>query len=547
MRKLPIYLLLGTAIVCGGGGYAVLQMRAAAARAREPEVETAKVTRGKFQVKVVETGMVDAIRSVDVKTRASGRLQKLLVEEGDYVQAGQLIALVDPQETELQLAQNSAQVRGAQSSVERTAVEIEQRRISAKAAYDQALARLAVMRKDASLQPTLSSVGIRQAEANLEALRLERRRMVENVQPNARTAAESAVQEAKASYDNAKREYDRLDSLYQKGFISGQDLDSARLQLDLAAVRIQSAQDQLNRLEASLRAELEKQDRQIQEAEAALERAKASRIQDAIKRDEVAAQEAAVAQARAALRDVEVLQKQREQSAATVDQLRSVLRDTQRQLRETRIIAPISGIVAKRLIEEGELVTGLSSFSQGTSIVRIEDRSVMRVKLEVNEIDVARMSVGMPATVEVDALPDQKFEGYVTKIAPASTATGTAQAASPDVVVRYQVEINLRQAGKGLRSGMSAKCTLNVVDRDDVLQLPAEFVGQEGDERYVELALPKDARPGTKPERKKVKVGMASGAFVEIISGIQEGVEVQRPEFKGPPRRGAIQTSSREE
>lgn len=547
MRKLPIYLLLGTAVVCGGGGYAVLQMRAAAAKALQPKVETAQVTRGKFQVKVVETGMVDSIRSVDVKTRASGRLQKLLVQEGDFVQAGQLIALVDPQETEIQLAQNSAQVRGAQSSVERTAVEIEQRRITAKAAYDQALARLAVMRKDASLQPTLSSVGIRQAEASLESLRLERRRMVENVQPNARTAAESAVQEAKANHENAKREYDRLNGLFQKGFISGQDLDSAKLQLDLAAVRIQSAQDQLNRLDASLRAELAKQDRQIQEAEAALERAKANRIQDGMKKDEVAAQVAAVAQARAALRDVEVLQKQREQSAATVDQLRSVLQDTQRQLRETRIIAPISGIVARRLIEEGELVTGLSSFSQGTSIVRIEDRSVMRVKLDVNEIDVARMTLGMPATVEVDALPDQKFEGYVTKIAPASTATGTAQASNPDVVVRYQVEINLRQAGKGLRSGMSAKCSLNVVDRDGVLQLPAEFVGQEGDERYVELALPKEAKPGTKPERKTVKVGMASGAFVEIRSGIEEGVEVQRPEFKGPARKGAIQTGNSEE
>src|SRR5205823_5832479 len=89
---------------------------------------TVKVSRQDLSVKVVETGTVDAVKSVEVKSRVSGRLKRLLVDEGDHVKAGQLIAVIDPKETELAVRQQEAQLRGAVSQVKRTGIEAAQRR-----------------------------------------------------------------------------------------------------------------------------------------------------------------------------------------------------------------------------------------------------------------------------------------------------------------------------------------------------------------------------------------------------------------------------------
>ena len=203
----------------------------------------------------------------------------------------------------------------------------------------------------------------------------------------------------------------------------------------------------------------------------------------------------------------------------------------------------MSGIVTKRYLETGELVTALSAFSAGSSIVRIEDRQTMRVKLNVNEIDVARLAKGLTAKVDVDAIPDKSLNGRVTKIAPASIALAAQSmaqgaAGSTDAVVKYEVEIVLDQTDPKLRSGMSAKCTLEVLRRDKVLLLPIEFVGKDKEGRFVMLA---PATPTAKPVRKAIRAGASSGAMVEIIEGVKEGDKVVRPAYTGPPRAGFMQ------
>jgi len=223
--------------------------------------------------------------------------------------------------------------------------------------------------------------------------------------------------------------------------------------------------------------------------------------------------------------------------------LSSVLRDSRRQLRETQIKAPINGVVTKRYLEVGELVTALSAFSAGSAIVRIEDRRSMRVKLNVNEIDVARLSLGMRARVEVDAIPNEPLAGKVTKIAPASIALAAASgqqaaAGAADSVVKYEVEIVLDHSHPKLRSGMSAKCTLEVVKRERALLLPVDFVGKDKEGSFVMLSSKDKAG---KPTRQAVTTGASSGAMVEVLTGVKEGDKVDRPEYKGPPRAGFMQ------
>lgn len=352
---------------------------------------------------------------------------------------------------------------------------------------------------------------------------------------------QQAVSEDQASFDTAKREYDRLKDLESKGYVAGRALDSAKLQYDLARYRRQATLDNQNRLETELRLELAKADEGIKQASADLDRANANTIQDIVKRREYESAMAAVSQARAALKDVDVLRQSKIQSMATASQLSSILRDSRRQLRETRIVAPMTGVVTKRYMEVGELVTALSAFSAGSAVVRIEDRRSMRVTLNVNEIDVARLSLGMAAKIDVDAIPDKTLDGRVTKIAPASNALSAAQGqatAVAEAVVKYEVEIVLDKTDPKLRSGMSAKCTLEVVSRKNVLQLPLEYVGKDAAGRFVMLAA---ASTDGKPTRKEVRVGISSAALIEILDGVKEGDKVERPEFKGPPRAGFMQ------
>ncbi len=521
-------------------GYVALQGKMQGAQTKGPAGAT--VTRGDLSLKVIETGTIDAVKAVEVRSRASGRLKTLLVEEGDLVTQGQLIAVIDPQEVELIEEQNEAQLRGAQSAIARTTVEIEQRRVTAQAALVQAEKRLEQLRVELGAQPTLSRAAVRQAEAALASARQERERLMSSSHPNRRTAMNQTVDEDRASFETARREYDRLRDLESKGYVAGRALDSAKLQYDLSRFRLQAAVDNQNRLEAELRLEISKAEESIKQATADLDRATANTIQDTVKRREYEAAVASVAQARAALKDVEVLKHSRSQGQATAAQLSSVLRDTRRQLRETRIVAPMSGVVTKRYMEVGELVTALSAFSAGSPVVRIEDRNSMRVTLNVNEIDVARLALGMGAKIDVDAIPDKTLNGRVTKIAPASNALSAAQgqaaAASAEAVVKYEVEIVLDRVDPKLRSGMSAKCTLEVVSRKNALQLPLEFVGKDKDGRFVMIA---PAKKDAKATRQTVRVGISSGALIEILDGVKEGDKVVRPEFKGPPRAGFMQ------
>lgn len=546
MRKVVIFLVVAVVVVLIGGALMMqMQKMGAAAAAAAGTKDVATVERGELVQRVVETGTLDAVRSVDVRTRANGRLKELLVEEGQQVKAGDLIAIIDPLETELRVAQDQAQLKGAQSGVTRTAIEIEQRRITAKAALDQAIARQKQLELEVGAQPTLTRTSITQAQAALNAAEQDLQRLQTSTHPNQITAADTELRNARIDRENAQREHARVSDLLQKGFVSQQVVDSARLRLDQASNRLSKAESDRQRLDGQQRLESQTASENVKSANAALARAQANSIQDDTKRQELASARASTQTARAALRDVEVLQQSLAQGKATVAQISSVLSDSMRQLRETEVRAPMDGIVSKKYIEVGDMVTGLSAFSQGTPIVRVEDRSKLRVLLDINEIDVARLNKGMPVNIEVDAFPEKGFKGSIYQISPASNnlqaATGQASAAGAtgDAVVKYRVEVRLDSTDASLRSGMSSKCTFESLNKQGVLRIPAEFLGKDAEGTYVMLAPAKGSKE--KPKRVAVEVGDKTGAFVEVVSGVKEGDKIALPEFTGPKRKGFMQ------
>ncbi len=553
MKKALIFVAVALVLVCGIGGFLLKNMAAKMQAMQNSQSKGYTVAKGDVVVSVVDTGTIDAVNTVEVKSRVSGRLSQLYVEEGDFVTQGQVIGTIDPQETEFTVAQNRAQLRGAESNAQRSGIEIQQRRISVRQDLLQAQSRLRRLNLELKAQPTLTNSAISEATAEHNRSVREREDLVKNQQPNARVQAVTAQRDAQVNYENARRELERRESLLKQGFVSVRDVDTAKLNTETAKLKLDQATDELSRVDSQFAIQIARANEAVRASEAALRRARANSIQDNVKREEYQQAAADVAKAQASLRDVEVAEKTRDQNLATVSQLASVLQDSERQLRETQIKSPITGVVTKKLLKVGELASGLSGFSAGTPIVRIEDRTTLRVLLNVNEIDVAKMNQGMKASVVVDALPGDKFSGFVKRIAPTSTsATAEGASTTTDTVVKYEVEIFLDTPEKRLRSGMSAKCTLDVTRREKVLVIPRNFVGKDEQGFFVNKEgdfapaseAPKPATPGTPPvkplKKTRIKVGAESGTQYEVLEGVKEGDKLAVPQYSGPPRQGMM-------
>ncbi len=495
------------------------------------------VAKTPLEIAVVESGDIEPFRVIEVKSRVAGRVAKLLVDQGDSVKKGQLIAVIDPQETRLRVEQDQAQLAGAKANVRRTMVEIRQRKISARVALNQAKIRLAQLEKELSAQPQLTKAGISTADSGLATARQARELLVRSTQPNERTSLEAEVEQAKLNYENTVRELRRLEDLFRKEFVAQREVENQKLQVEVAKSRLDSSISRLRRLENQQKTELASADERVRQAEAELRRVKVSASLDINKFREVQNARETVRSAEASLMDVESLEASRDQGAASVTQLQSVLSDTMRQLGETEIRAPIDGLIAKKLIQEGELVSSLSSFSSGTPIVSLEDRTNLIVKLQVNEVDVAKLELGMSTEITLDSIPFKTLKGQVSKIAPSKSTTAATQGGASDVV-KFDVEVKVLESYPAIKTGMSAKCKMKTVDRKDVVTIPAEFMKKEEGKYFVQVLTGKDPKKDVK--KTEVQPGEASATRYEIKSGVAVGQKLVKWDYTGPPRKDGM-------
>jgi HlyD family secretion protein len=195
---------------------------------------------------------------------------------------------------------------------------------------------------------------------------------------------------------------------------------------------------------------------------------------------------------------------------------------------ETIIRAPAEGILLQRLVNPGDSVVPLTSYQEGTELATLADMSDLIFKGTVDEIDVGKLSLGMPVRIKIGALPDQSITGKLSRIAP--------QAVERDNAKLFEVEIVMDPfEGVLLRAGYSANADIVIREKKDILIIPERLVlfEDEGAKTFVEL--PGDI-PEAEPKKVAVKVGLSDGLNIEVISGLREGEKVvQRPprEIKG--------------
>lgn len=218
-----------------------------------------------------------------------------------------------------------------------------------------------------------------------------------------------------------------------------------------------------------------------------------------------------------------------EGSRAVFEAAEAQFTQAQDQYDKTVIRAPISGTVVKVSIKEGETVIIGTMNNIGTVLMVIADMSQMQAILDVDETDVVDLSLDQPAAVEVDALPDRKLPGRVTRIGwmPSTDLLGTASATQGTV---FEVEVTLDSAGAELRPGMGVQADITTASLDSVLVLPISAVGRrkfKGEEKQTVFTV-----EDGKAVLRAVETGKSSDVDIEITSGLKAGETVITGPYK---------------
>ncbi len=203
------------------------------------------------------------------------------------------------------------------------------------------------------------------------------------------------------------------------------------------------------------------------------------------------------------------------------------------RLRYADIEAPFDGTIIQRTIQPGEVVVpGVTATVEGKALLVLADLSVLLVKIDLNQIDVARVQRGQKTEVSLDALPGKTFTGAVTRVAPAAavSARGGNQGHAPDVFP-VEAALDASQDLSAIKPGMTADVRILVDRKPKVLLLPIEAVVVEKGKSFVHaLETGKDGKPIT--TRKEIAVGARSDRDLEVKSGLSEGARVL---IKPPP------------
>jgi HlyD family secretion protein len=496
----------------------------------EPIIRTAKVERGTVTASVSATGTLQPLTTVEVKSNVGGQVVKLAVDEGDEVTPGQLIAKIDPSDSVTTFEQSQADLAAALSKVDQAKQQLTMQHLqnaaqieSARQALAAAKTRLLQAEEQARVQPSLTQAAVKQAINNYQAAEAAARQAKAATIPQKLAAAQAAFDQAKASQASSEKEYARQKQLLDKGYVSKSQFDTAEEKYNVNKAQLDTAKRKLDTIKEETAEDLASAQAKLEQARAALEDAQANQVQIKLKKQEAESARAAVKQAEAALQVAlaatheDIIRKgDVVQADAQVRRSQAAYNNARTQLGYTTIVAPRAGIVTKKYVEAGSIVTaGRSSVAgtgSGVAIVDIADTSRMFVLVDVDETDIAQVEIGQEVDVSVEAYPDELFTGKVTKIAPQSVTDQNV------TTIPVTVEIDMPDAR--LKPGMNANCDFITGRAENVLRVPSEAVKE--DDKGDVVTVMKD---GKQVER-KVEIGIAGSDYTEIKKGLKPGENV---------------------
>ena len=316
------------------------------------------------------TGSLQALQTVELLPRISARVISVAGREGDVVQAGQVVAQLDTADLSRQVEQSRSNVETARS-------------------------RLSQAQTNYQTQLTTSDVAVRDAQEQLRAAQAQLALTRRPQRSQEVVVAENNVKTAQANYDKAKSDRQRYEQLFKEGATAAITLDQYVTQEKVAQANLSSAQQQLTIAREGGRTEnIRAQEAQVARIRQALRQAQANRANISVRRDDIESAKASLAQAQAALGVSE------------------------QALGDASLRSPITGVIADRKIEPGQLA------APGSSVAQIVALNTVYFEAQINEQDVARVRQGQPVQVSLDAYPNRTFTGVVAKLNPTGNTTG---------------------------------------------------------------------------------------------------------------------------
>jgi RND family efflux transporter MFP subunit len=489
--------LIGWRVNSEKQGSAALQQQSAGRRNQTPAVEIAYVASRPIQETLETIGTVESPQVVRLAPRFTARISSLSLREGDVVRAGQVLAVLDPQELGAEVAQQRASAIEARSRLAEaelranandTGVEAEVRRQRAELASAQADLNRAQRNYDAEVAAAEAAVDDARARVNAA------KAAVANAQAELRAA--------RAQQANAEAKLRRDESLFSKGYISEQQLENSR-----TAVAAAKADVEVNQ------AEVEAANENVSSANAQLSAA-AKRVTIAKQTGQagIAAAKANVEQARAALDQAIANRSQAPAYRQNLRALRANVEAAEAQvsaagerLSDTQLVSPIDGTITARNGDPGSLAT------PATPVLVVESIDWLYVRASIASDQAGRVQKGMLAELRLDAYPNETFRGRVDKV---------NLAADPQSR-QFTVMIRVKNPERKIRPGMFARVNIVVAEKEADAVVPIEAI-KEVEGRPTVTVLNEDDEAEIRP----VEVGNADAKGTEIKSGLKPGERI---------------------
>jgi membrane fusion protein (multidrug efflux system) len=367
-------------------------------------------------------------RMVSVAPEVSGVVRVLHVEEGHPVQAGQVLL-------ELHDSSYRLQYEEAQAQAQMTQGELQEAQQTYKLQGKRAVSQIARAQAEVAVQQSA-------LEEERTALTLERVQL-QNQLAEAEAAFKQAEAEEKEMQVRARvamSNWERAQALFADGIVSVESRDQAQETLEQTRARLLSVQEQ------------------VAQQRARLNNALASQKQVQLRERKVQTMQAEVEKAHANLRLAETERDEEGVLEERIHMLEARLKETQAKaerahndLKDTVLRSPITGVVSRQRVEEGQLV------QRGQPVLVLNNPQDVWILANIKESYIRDVQVGKPVDVRVDAYPDRRFQGTVEIIGAAAISefalfppTGTFT----KVEQRIPVQINVPNSNGLLKPGM---------------------------------------------------------------------------------------------
>jgi HlyD family secretion protein len=436
----------------------------AAAGAVNTNARTTEVKRGSLSATVNATGNIQAQDEVKLAFQQAGLVSQVNVKVGDVVNKGNVIATLDTVDAEFTLSKAQMAVENAEAAL-----------VVAQTNYSRTI-------------DVARPLEIAAAQSALAAAQTNYNRVVAGPKKDDFASAEARLRNAEAELRRAQSGYD-LRATFEPASITA---SGEALQLEQATNNYNAAKAEFDKLmRPADAADKSAALRGISEARASLDK-----LRQPVRPYEVEKAQAEIAQAK-----------------IQIEQAQLEVKQAQRRIDQSKIVAPFDGVVSELNAKAGE------TFSGSQHAITLVDVSQLRIDVNVDEVDVAKVKSGQDVTIRLDALPGVELKGKVERISPMSKVVNGA--------VSYTARVALPSDAQNLKPGMTTNSSIVLEKKDGALLAPNWAVRKDKKTGKSYITIPEGDKDATKEI--EVQIGLKSDTESEIVSGVDEGQKLLQP------------------